>query len=577
MSYPFFQRLSALSLLLVSATLTAAPDEGIPTEADLAKEASQLTDFSSEDLSKIVPPPPGIGGEIELSLNDAIAALLQKSPAITVSRSSVELAQGELQEAIGAFDPVFQSTLQATYGSASEDSTFTNPFLSRIQNNPSMIRSSDTVTDNQLKANAGLTKLFRNGLAAGPFLGVNSDTEGDNLQDSTDAFLGFFVNIPLLRNLGEYSQYATLERAAQIETQIARLNFEFTISQQILTVLDGYWTLRSAQDAVKVAQVNEMDGKKLVGLTEALVQGYVVPSIQVDQAKANLEQFTTQRIAARQSQSKASQTLALTMGFSPMELFDEPVATDDFPASEETTVDNDTVRKWVQIALRRRADLQAAKLSTEAAEVLVRGARNGTLPQVDFAIGAGGVADGTTDNKFDDSGSENDLGVGIGAALTIDWPIRNNVAKGLLVQQLATLNQARADVLMIESQVASDVILAAKGLINARNALKETMLAVKNQRKSLQAQQEMFTMGMTSLVEVITTQTSLSSIEMDLVEAKAGYATAVAQMRFATGTLLPDSVDGRYDFDTKTLMRMPDPATAIDPQSPRPETPTDSS
>ncbi|MGE9289928.1 MAG: TolC family protein, partial [Puniceicoccales bacterium] len=93
----------------------------------------------------------------------------------------------------------------------------------------------------------------------------------------------------------------------------------------------------------------------------------------------------------------------------------------------------------------------------------------------------------------------------------------------------------------------------------------------KNQRKSLAAQQEMFTMGMTSLVEVITTQESLSAIEMDLVEAKTGYANAVAQMRYATGTLIPTSVNGRYEFDTSTLMQMPDPGEFIEPT--RPEVP----
>lgn len=553
-----------------SALAQTESSDSTPTEVspELAKEAKELTNFTESDFKDIKPMPPSIGSEKNITLKDAIALLLNQSPILSVSESAVDLAEGQLQQAIGAFDPVFQSTIQALYAQANENSTFTNPFLSNIQNNPPLLHNSKTLVDNQFKASAGLTKLFRNGLSAGPFLGITSDTDDNRITETADAFLGVFVNVPLLRNLGEDSQYTTLEKAARIEAEVAKLNLEYAISTQILTLLNEYWDLRSAQDAVKVSQVNEIDGKKLVGLTEALAQGYVVPTIQIDQAKANLEQFTTQKIAARQAQSRTSQTLAVTLGFGPMDLFDEPVAIDDFPTPEDTTIDNAIVKQLVQVALRRRADLRAAQLTTEAAEILVRGARNATLPQVDFAIGAGGISDGTTDNEIGDYDDTNELGVGIGASLTIDWPTLNNAAKGLLAQQLATLGQSRAQEMLTQSEVASDVILAAKGLINARNALVEQTEAVKNQRKSLAAQQEMFTMGMTSLVEVITTQTSLSDIEMSLIEAKAGYATAVAQMRHATGTLLPEPKDNRYEFDTSTLHKLPDPEKFIRPDKP---------
>tara|TARA_R100000027_G_scaffold50114_4_gene38797 strand:- start:14875 stop:16587 length:1713 start_codon:yes stop_codon:yes gene_type:complete len=558
----------ALLISSVSAEENGTTDSPPKVDEDLAKEANQLTQLSDPDLKDIKAMPPGIGGERDISLKQAIALLLRKSPVLSVSESAVDLAEGQLTEAIGAFDPVVQSTIQALYSEATQNSSFTNPYLSNIQNNPPLLYNSSTLSDNQIKASAGMTKLFRNGLSAGPFLGFTSDTGENQISENADAFLGVFVNVPLLRNLGEDSQYTTLEKAARIEADVAKLNLEYTISTQILTLLNEYWDLRSAQDAVKVAQINEIDGKKLVGLTEALVQGYVVPSIQIDQAKANLEQFSTQKIAARQAQSRASQTLAITLGFSPMELFDEPVATDDFPNPNDTKIDNEVVKELVHLALARRADLKAAQMTTQAAQILVRGARNATLPQVDFAIGAGGISDGTTNNSINDTSDTNELGVGIGASLTIDWPTLNNTAKGLLAQQLATLGQSRAQELLTQSEVASDVILAAKGLLNARNALVETTEAVKNQRKSLAAQQEMFTMGMTSLVEVITTQTSLSAIEMDLIEAKAGYATAIAQMRHATGTLLPEPKNNRYEFDTSTLLQIPDPGELVRPDTP---------
>lgn len=526
--------------------------------------APKLPDLKESDIAKIPPSPPVIGGEKNISLEDALEMMLRRSPTIEVSRGAVQLAAGQYQEAIGAFDTTLQSTAQGMISEATQDSTYTNPFFSAAQGGPPLLHNSSPLRDNELKANAGLTRLFRNGLSAGPYLGVTSDMEG-SADKSTDAFLGFFVNIPLARNLGEYSQYTTLEKASKVQLEAARLSLEADISKQILQVLNDYWELLSAQEAVKVSLINEEDGKKIVTLTQALVDGYLVPSTQLLQAKANLEQFSTQRIASRQKQSQSSQALAVSIGMGPEELFEEPVATESFPKPHQHQISTDTVQQWVKVAVERRPEIRAAILNTRASEIMVLGARNAARPQIDLAVGAGGISDGTVENKAGESVDSNTLGAGFGASLTIDWPFRNNAAKGMIVQRLAQRNQARAQSDLTRNQIASEVILASKGLINAAHALKETTAAVENQRKSLDAIQEQYSMGLASLVEVITTQTSLSTFELALIEAQQGYASALAQLHYATGTLLPPvEANGYYRFDLTALAKLPPRETTTD-------------
>lgn len=507
------------------------------------------------------PPEPSLGPVMRLTLREALGITLMQNPEIVIAEEDLMASYGQLREAAGPFDPQITADARTTISVLEDASTSTNPVLSFLQGNTVVQGGTAKISDDQVSIQAGIPTMLRNGITLSPVFTASGSYQGNpgNFTESVDGFLGFMVSVPLLRGLGPNNINAAIERAAGIDVQINKKSLEFAVARQFLTTITAYWELLLAQDTVRVTRSNESYGHQLVTLTEALIRGFVVPAVQIDQAKANLEQFSAQRIAAEQGQSEASQQLAMAMGLSVEQLLHEPLATDHFPEPpQELEVDAEMVKAFINLALDRRADLDATRLAVNAQKVLLRGAENDALPQIDVTFGGGGIQAGFRQQDGAQRERARELGASAGAGVSVAWPVFNDAARGRVMQQRATVGQVEAELYQSTSQVASEVITAAKGVINSRKALEQSREAAANQRKSVWAQQQLFQMGMSSLVEVITTQTDLSAIELQLLQAMQGYANAVAELRFATGTLLPDPDQDIYKIDLQALLALPE-------------------
>jgi len=516
---------------------------------------------ASTDLPPTTPPLPGLGHPLPLSLADAVALTLQKNQNIALQREVVIETRGTLQEATGAFDATVVGQFQGSYNTSdnNEDTSYND--YSLLSGSTSATGGFISNVEDALSLQIAVQKMFRNGISLIPQVTVTDDLTqmtGEST-NSTEGFLGFTLEIPLAAGLGYDNLSAATERAYAIEVAAQVSTLEYTIAEQLSNTISAYWGLLLAQTNVRIARSNESAAQRLIEITEALIQGFVEPAIQLAQARANLEQYTAQRIAAEQSQSQASQQLAVALGFLPRELLHEPLAIDPFPipkASDRLTPD--MIDELIELALERRADVRSDRQMIASNRSLVTGAENNALPEVDLLIGGGLQQSTTRENFTGGTFRDTQQGAAIAATISVSWPIENNVAKGALVQSRSQLNQARLEASLLESQVASDVITAAKSVILMREALDEAVAGARDALTSVQAQQTLFTMGMTSLTEVITTQTNLANAQLTVATYQSNYASAVLQLRFATGTLLPTRDPRRgYQLDLSSLARLP--------------------
>lgn len=516
---------------------------------------------ASTDLPPTTPPLPGLGHPLPLSLADAVALTLQKNQNIALQREVVIETRGTLQEATGAFDATVVGQFQGSYNTSdnNEDTSYND--YSLLSGSTSATGGFISNVEDALSLQIAVQKMFRNGISLIPQVTVTDDLTqmtGEST-NSTEGFLGFTLEIPLAAGLGYDNLSAATERAYAIEVAAQVSTLEYTIAEQLSNTISAYWGLLLAQTNVRIARSNESAAQRLIEITEALIQGFVEPAIQLAQARANLEQYTAQRIAAEQSQSQASQQLAVALGFLPRELLHEPLAIDPFPipkASDRLTPD--MIDELIELALERRADVRSDRQMIASNRSLVTGAENNALPEVDLLIGGGLQQSTTRENFTGGTFRDTQQGAAIAATISVSWPIENNVAKGGLVQSRSQLNQARLEASLLESQVASDVITAAKSVILMREALDEAVAGARDALTSVQAQQTLFTMGMTSLTEVITTQTNLANAQLTVATYQSNYASAVLQLRLATGTLLPTRDPRRgYQLDLSSLARLP--------------------
>ncbi len=500
------------------------------------------------------PPYPALGPVRHLSLKDAVEMTLLKNPSIRLQQEGVLGAKGQLRSAAGPFDPVIQAQFNRSFSRT--PGVVIQPFGGVNANVPAYFITRQDNTG----VSVGMQQTFRNGITFSPLISLTRDITDQQTPVGSTSLIGFSLNVPLLQGLGPNASAPATERAARVNVEISKLNLEFTITQQVFNTINAYWNCLLAQDTVRIAWSNEAAARQLVQITQALIDGFVQPAVQMAQAQGNLEQYVSQRMLAEQQQSQASQQLAVAIGLSAEEVKKELLVVGQFPRPQErTSLKAEDILPLVDLAAKERRDLMAARKTAEANELLLLGAKNNTLPQLNAAFGAGfaGVQKGDTAANTVGSLNHNLTGVNMFGSLSLSLPVHNDAAEGQLMQQKSQLLQSKTQIYLQSSQVASNVVTAAKSVINTERALEQAEASAENQRKSVVAQEQLFALGLSSIVEVITTETNLASADLTVATNQAQYAIDVAQLRFATGTLLPENASQIYHLDLAEILRLP--------------------
>lgn len=514
------------------------------------------------ELPPMIPPVPKIGAPNPLTLLKAVQLTVEKNFSIAQSKATVLSSQGQLRQAAGPFDPTVSLTANGLYQPTSQSSSVTqSAAVPNYYYNSSSSSSLFNSNQNTIQSQGSLSKTFRSGITVEAFgqtyqtaLSGEGNSAGDQSSQGYNysyGTVGLIVQVPLLKGLGYDSYNTANERASGENLRSAEYNLGFTISQQICNTITFYWSCLQAQKAVQIALANERGSKQLADITEALIKGYLQPVSSLVQARANYNTYVSQRIQAEQQQSSATQQLAQNLGFGPEDLFNEPLVVSPFSLSDHPyDLQPADIKALVEIAMKCRLDIRAAKITAKASETLLKGLKNNALPQLNLTFGVGMQNQRTTDNtgatlsntSQNESQNSSQYGQQIGVAISGEWPFGNDAAQGAVIQQTGQRDSARIQVALLESQATSLVITAAKSVINYKKALKASEAAARQQLESVRAQEKLFSLGMSSIVDVITTQTDFTSAQLTLITNQANYAIAIGQLRYATGTLVSNTI-----------------------------------
>ncbi|HET6145215.1 MAG TPA: TolC family protein [Candidatus Acidoferrales bacterium] len=183
------------------------------------------------------------------------------------------------------------------------------------------------------------------------------------------------------------------------------------------------------------------------------------------------------------------------------------IAIDDF---SYTAFDDMTVESALQIAMRQRADLEAATSSVKAAEAAVKAAQAERLPNitVNGDFGAAGITP-----------SHESAGVYVVSG-TITFPLYTGGRIGGDVQQAtAALHQRNAELQDLTGQVDQDIRQA---FIDLRLAADQARLATSNSelaRETLTQSRDRFSVGVTDTVEVVQAEQAVVQADDDYISA----------------------------------------------------------
>ena len=492
--------------------------------------------------------------EKPVSLLQALQSTLENHPNIQIQQQQVEFNRGALRIAAGQFDRTWVGNVSQGY---------TNTPLTQIQQlqaeQAGVLASFQGIDSSGY--GAGVQQQLRNGIIIGPVAQVNRLL--DNLQDLngvSTSNVAFQVTTPFLRGKGREVVTAH-ERAAQFTVDASVYDVNQTVAQQLATTAGQYWNVVAAMRDLDIAKSAEKRGQDYASEVRTLIDADRVARGEINNVNANLAQRTSNRVAAEERLLQTQQALALAMGTRLMEITAFPMTTDPLPdwiAANVPSITPELVQSFIDRAVDRRADMLAATERQRGAEVLLPAARNQLKPQLDatFSLGYSGLLEGKDYFRIFGSPFYGVGGPTATVGLKYSFAPKNNIAYGAVAEAQASIRQAELQKADVSRNIASSVVTAMISVTDAVARLRKARDAVQSYQLALDGENEKFRLGVNSIVELLTVEDRLTTALSTENAAQLDYATAVVNLRYATGTLI-DPRTNTHSIDKDVFTKPP--------------------
>ena len=324
------------------------------------------------------------GGELRLSLQDAIALTLENNLDISVQRYTPWLSDLDLLRAkagagtaAGTFDPRFTSTMAWQRA--------TNPI-----NNPILAGSAvalPAITNYNAQANMGISQGFHTGTSyAITWNNTRQSTTspGAIVNPSVQSTLIFGFSQPLLNGFGFASNMRFI-RIARNNRRIADLTFTNQLILTVSAVQNMYWDLVFAREDVKVKMRSVELAEKLYNDNKRQVEIGTLAPIEVVRAESEVAR-TRQDLIVAQTFLLQQQTLlknAVTKNVMDATLHTIDIVPTDV-ISKPPAVEVVSLADAVNEAWEKRPDIRQSRIDLESRSITVRSTRNALLPTLNL-------------------------------------------------------------------------------------------------------------------------------------------------------------------------------------------------
>lgn len=441
---------------------------------------------------------------------------------------------------------VDRAKLQESIGQNLEDKAEDEKKLRDLGGVPTTNEETNVVAD------LSIEKKLRSGIVVSTGLGVTEEGwkyrhKDQEASPTYTSEFRFDIQVPLGKGRGKVSTGAA-ERAARINFESSLLTLRQTTSKSIYSTVLAYWDLVTAQKRLDLFKKSAESQKKLLELSQALVDADELPRVELARIKAREANASAVVSDAERTLHQARLNLAQTIGLKVDDIQDAPLASGPFPEPPEALeMKALEPANFLHSAIAQRQDHKAALKLAEYAKVLVRAAQVDLKPQADFGL------------TVSYSGLDQDANIGSGlegAVLTdltgpsfsgrfnLDWPLANNSARGNLTKAGATWRKSTIVANDLKRTIKSKVVRALESLKETVVQLTENAEAARFYRATWSAEMEKYGAGSSTLIDIILTEEQLTNALQDLVTAEAQYAQYLARLRFETATLYTCDEEG---------------------------------
>jgi outer membrane protein TolC len=370
-------------------------------------------------------------------------------------------------------------------------------------------------------------------------------------------FLDFQINQNLLQGLNR-SVNDRYIRVAKNNLKVSDLQLKLQIATTVSAVLNLYWDLVAFNDAVRIKQEALKTAQDLYEGNKKQVGIGALPAVEVTRAEAEVSASTEELLFAQTNVEQQEIVLKNALSRNAMEnawLDDVHIVALDrieVPTNEEIR----PVQDLIDEGLANRLEIARSKIDLDSRQILARGDRNGLLPTLQAFAELTNHGLSGPPNPLSNSCCGTPLPYFVGGAgnalaqifrrnfpdysagFSVTIPIRNRSAQADYVTDMLQLRQSELQMQRAMNQVRVDVKTAVIGLQQARARYQAAVDARKLAEQSLQNEQRRFQFGVSTVPLVIQAQRDLAADEDTEVQGLANYTHAQIAFDLALGRTL---------------------------------------
>jgi len=310
--------------------------------------------------------------------------------------------------------------------------------------------------------------------------------------------IGVTVSQPLLQGNSRVAQTAGIRAAEKVTAAVSFLA-DKQAADLAAEVKKAYWELVFARQDIEVKKLSLELARSLHAEISTKIENEVLARVEIYQPESEIARREESLIAAEKRIANTADELKLLMNSRDWQLDMVPVDT------LEVSAELPDLREVLENVLDRRPDILAGDLEVDAAEIMAGKAEDDLKPYLAL-VGAAGL-NGAGENLHDTVDTAvSDPSVSWQLGLSLQVPIGDRSARGSLIKARVELAKAkfRAELLRQRAEksareVVRDVTLAIKTI----EASSKTSLAA---RKSLEAEEEKFRVGLSTANDVLESQ-----------------------------------------------------------------------
>jgi len=460
------------------------------------------------------------GGELRLSLKDAIKMAVEKNLDVQTALYLPAQSEADVNRSQGIYNPLL--TLQAGY----QDST-TRTSNTFTTGGDSIIRLRSTT------ANAGISQLMPTGGTIGASFN-NSWNQNNylftgNLNDYFQSNVTVTYIQPLLRSFGR--------EATELAINVAKFNKEGALEQfrtSLVTIVSQvktqYYQLYSLRENLKVKQTSLKLAETILANTQAQVKAGVLPAMEILNAQFGVA--TQQKGMIDAERALKDQVDVMRVLLQVRDVSDIIPVDDPFRANYQ--VDEGEA---VRYALAQRYDLLQQRIALKTSELQSRVAKTQTLPQLDFTSSV--AATGLSQNFGTDVDRVARSKYPVwNAGLQFTYPIGNDAARNDYVKSMLAVEQTRTQIRSLEETIARDVRTAIRAVYSGYKQLEVTARGRAYAEEVVQAYIKKQKVGLATTKDVLDVLNNMVAAEATEIQAVADYNSAIVNLWKTTGELL---------------------------------------